>query len=122
MVEVICVDDKNKPLEIPKRKWVVEGNVYHVIFTCTAFTDIEMTKKTLAFSLAEIELTDAEYPYEYFNSKRFGITAENLLLLQQLIKDCEDTDFSIDELMEQTELIKPKQLQEIGEEEDDDYI
>jgi hypothetical protein len=115
MVEVICVNDKNKPLEIPKRKWVVEGNTYHVTFTCVAFTDIEMTKRTLAFSLAEIELGENEHPYEYFNSKRFGITAENLLLLQELIKDCNKTDFSIDELMKETELIKPKQLQEVDE-------
>lgn len=106
MVEVICIDDKSRPLEIPQRKWIKEGEKYNVIFTCTAFLDIEHTKRTLAFSLAEIELGDNEMPYEYFSAKRFGITAENLLLLQQLIKDCEDTDFSITELMEQTELVE----------------
>ena len=113
MVEVQCIDDKSKPLEIPKRKWVQQGNKYNVIFTCTAFLDAEHTKRTLAFSLAEIELTDAEMPYEYFSAKRFAITEENMLLLQKLIKDCEDTDFSIDELMEQTHLITT---------EEEDYI
>lgn len=108
MIPVICIDDSKKPLEIPSRKWLKKDCEYNVIFTCTAFLDVEMTKKTLAFSLAEIELTDNELPYEYFSANRFGITAENLLLLQKLIKDCEDTDFSISELMEQTELIKEK--------------
>lgn len=108
MVEVICIDDSKKPLEIPSRKWLKKNCEYNVIFTCTAFLDIEHTKRTLAFSLAEIELGDNEMPYEYFSAKRFGITAENLLLLQQLIKDCEDTDFSITELMEQTELVEEK--------------
>lgn len=106
MVEVTCIDDKNRPLEIPERKWLKEGQKYNVIFTCTAFLDAEHTKRTLAFSLAEIELTDNEMPYEYFSAKRFAISLENLLLLQQLIKDCEDTDFSIQELIEQTQLVE----------------
>lgn len=106
MVEVICIDDSKKPLEIPSRKWLKKNCKYNVIFTCTAFLDIKHTKRTLAFSLAEIELDETNLPYEYFSAKRFGITAENLLLLQQLIKDCEDTDFSITELMEQTKLVE----------------
>jgi hypothetical protein len=105
MVEVICINDKNKPIEIPQKKWLKKNCEYNVIFTCTAFLDSKMTKRTLAFSLAEIELTDNELPYEYFSAKRFAITEDNLVLLQQLIKDCEDTDFSIEELMEQTELV-----------------
>lgn len=104
MVEVICINDSNRPLEIPQRKWLKKDEKYNVIFTCTAFLDPAHTKRTLAFSLAEIELTDNEMPYEYFSAKRFAITQENLVLLQQLIKDCEDTDFSIEELMEQTSL------------------
>lgn len=110
MVEVTCLDDNNKPLEISKKKWVKKNSKYNVIFTCTAFLDAAHTKKTLAFSLSEIELTDDEMPFEYFSAKRFGITQENLLLLQQLIKDCEDTDFSIDELMEQTQLVEEYDL------------
>ena len=99
MIECICIDDKNKPKEIPSRKWVKAGEQYHVIFTCTV-----LPQKLLAFQLAEIELTDAELPYEYFNSNRFAFTEENLLKLIELIKDCNDIDFSMDELLKQTEL------------------
>jgi hypothetical protein len=112
MIPVICVDDENRPKEIKIHKWLKENNEYHVIFTCTAFLDAAHTKKTLAFQLAEIELGDDEYPYEYFTAKRFAITKENLLLLEQLIKDCNDITFSIDELMEQTHLHEEEYIEE----------
>lgn len=101
MVETICINSTNRPKEIPKSKWLEENKKYNVIFTCTAFLDAAFTKKTLAFQLAEIELTDDHLPYEYFSSHRFAFTEENLLKLKALIKDCEDIDFSIEELMEQ---------------------
>jgi hypothetical protein len=98
-VKAICINDSNRPKEIPPNKWVKKDNEYEIIFTCTA-----MPQKVLAFQLAEIELTNDHLPYEYFKADRFAFTEENLLLLQQLIKDCEDIDFSIEELMKQTEL------------------
>jgi hypothetical protein len=99
MIECICIDDKNKPKEIPESKWVKEGDTYNVIFTLTV-----LPQKELAFHLAEIELTDAELPYEYFLAKRFAFTEENLYKLIELIKDCNDTDFSMEELLKQTQL------------------
>jgi hypothetical protein len=112
MVEVICINDENRPKEIKIHKWIKEGEKYNVIFTCTAFLDAAHTKRTLAFQLAEIDLGDDELPYEYIAAHRFAMTKENLLLLQQLIKDCEDTDFSLDELMEQTHLHEGEYVEE----------
>jgi hypothetical protein len=99
MIECLCVDDQNRPKEIPLKKWVKAGEMYHVIFTCTV-----IPQKVLAFQLAEIELTNAELPYEYFISTRFAFKEEDLLKLIELIKDCEDIDFSMEELLKQTEL------------------
>jgi hypothetical protein len=99
MVECICIDDKNKPKEIPDSKWLKEGNKYNIIYTV-----IVLPQRELAVMLSEIELTDNEMPYEYFLGKRFGFTEENLNKLMQLIKDCTDTDFSMEELLEQTQL------------------
>lgn len=100
MVKCICIDDKKKPKEIPVNKWVKEGNEYHVIFTVTC-----LPQKVLGFHLAEIELTDECLPYEYFISTRFAFSSDNLKLLFELIKDCTDlTDFSIDELIKETNL------------------
>jgi hypothetical protein len=98
-VKAICINDTDKPDIIPKNKWVKKDNEYEVIFTCTA-----LPQKVLAFQLAEIELTDEHLPYEYFKADRFAFTEENLLKLIELIKDCEGIDFSIEELMAQTEL------------------
>ena len=97
MIECICINDKNKPKQIPQKKWLKEGQTYHVIYTVTV-----LPQRELAFHLAEIELDETCAPYEYFLANRFAFTQENLLLLMELIKDCNDTDFSMEELMEQT--------------------
>lgn len=98
-VECICINDSNRPKEIPAGKWVKEGEKYTVIYTVTV-----LPQKQLGFHLAEIELTDNELPYEYFLASRFGFTQENLQKLMELIKDCSDIDFSMDELLEQTQV------------------
>ena len=84
---------------IPANKWLKKGQEYTVIYTVTV-----LPQKQLAFHLAEIELDESCKPYEYFLAYRFAFTQENLLLLMELIKNCSDTDFSIEELLEQTEL------------------
>lgn len=96
-VECICINDKNRPREIPEGKWVKEGEKYTVIYTVTV-----LPQKQLGFHLAEIELTDSELPYEYFLASRFGFTQDNLQKLIELIKDCSEIDFSMDELLKQT--------------------
>lgn len=100
MVKVICIDDSNKPKEIPIDKWVKKDTEYTVIYTVTV-----LPQKQLAFHLAEIELDDSCLPYEYFLSKRFGIRLEDLDKLIQLIKDCNNTDVNFEELVEDLELV-----------------
>jgi len=99
MIECICINDKDRPKEIPKDKWLKEGQTYHVIYTVWS-----IPSKTLGVHLEEIALDDCCLPYEYFAAHRFAFTQENLLLLLEMIKDCNDTAFSMDELLEQTQL------------------
>jgi len=99
MIACICIDDSRKPRMIPKNKWLVKDQEYHVIFTVTV-----LPQKQLAFHLAEIELDENCKPYEYFLASRFAFTQENLLLLMELIKDCSEITFNMDELLEQTEI------------------
>lgn len=101
MVECICIDDKNRPKEISADKWVKEGEKYNIIYTVTV-----LPQKEIGVHLAEIELDENCMPYEYFLLRRFAFTEENFILLMRLIADCSDTDFSIDELLEQTQLIE----------------
>ena len=99
MVECICIDDSNKPNQIPDNKWVKKGQKYNIIYTV-----IVLPQRELGVVLSEIELTDNEMPYEYFLAKRFAVTQDNIVKLFQLIQDCADTDFSMEELLEQTKI------------------
>lgn len=99
MVECICINDDNRPKQIPVNKWVKKGQKYNIIYTVRVLPQNE-----IGVMLSEIELTDNELPYEYFLLHRFAFTEENLLKLIQLIKDCTDTDFSMEQLLEQTQL------------------
>lgn len=100
MVECVCINDKNKPAEVPANKWIKKGNKYNVIFTLTV-----MPQKVLAFHLDSPQLDDSCKPFEYFLASRFAFTEEGIRQLMQLIADCEDTEFSLEELMEQTQLV-----------------
>ena len=99
MVECICIDDKNRPKEIPANKWLAKGNKYNVIYTV-----VVLPQRQLAFHLEEIDLDETCKPYEYFLANRFAFTEDNLEKLMELIEDCNQTSFSIEELMTQTEL------------------
>jgi hypothetical protein len=99
MIEAICIDASNKPNDIPNSKWLVEGEIYHIIYTTTV-----LPQRKLAFHLAEISLDESCYPYEYFLSTRFAIMEEDIEALEQLIKDCDVADLNVGELMKEIKL------------------
>jgi hypothetical protein len=99
MIECTCINAKNRPKEIPPNKWIQKGDKYTVMYTV-----IVLPQRQLAFHLQEIELDETTAPYEYFLANRFAFAAEDLDALMELIKACSDTDFSMEELMKQTEL------------------
>jgi len=99
MCKAICIDDTNIPKEIPINKRIKSGQTYEIIYTTLC-----KPQDLVAVSLAEIEMDDNCLPYEYWLISRFAFTEENLKLLQELIKNCNETDFSIEQLLEQTTL------------------
>ena len=99
MIEAICIDASNKPNDIPNNKWLVEGEIYHIIYTVTV-----LPQRKLAFHLAELELDESCHPYEYFLSTRFAIHEEDIEKLNELIQDCSDADFSVRELVKEINL------------------
>jgi hypothetical protein len=101
MIKCVCIDDSKKPKQIPPNKWIKKGETYHVIFTITV-----LPQKQLGFELSEIFLDESCKPFEYFLASRFAFTHKDLEKLNKLIKDCSDIDFSMDELMQQTELVE----------------
>lgn len=98
-VDCICIDNANRPEVIPLTKWLKKGNSYTIIFTV-----LVLPQRQIGVHLSEIELTEKELPYEYFLLSRFAIREEDLMKLNELIKECTDTNFSMAELLKQTEL------------------
>jgi hypothetical protein len=101
MIKCVCINDSKKPNQIPENKWIKKGQWYTIIFAITV-----MPQRQLGLQLDEIILDESCHPYEYFLASRFAFTLEDLEKLQAFIKDCEQVNLSMQELMEQTELLE----------------
>lgn len=65
-MKIMCVNDKNKPQEIPQDKWVKIGEIYTLIGVQPL-----LSSNSMGFELAEITLGEDCFPYHYFNPNRF---------------------------------------------------
>jgi|688.fasta_scaffold05503_3 hypothetical protein len=98
-VRVICIDEKNKPKEIPASKWVKEQELYHILMIFYS-----IPSKTMAYTLEEIDLDESCAPYGVFDAKRFAIHQDDLEEFIELAKNCTElNDIEIKELIEQEE-------------------
>ena len=66
-MKIMCINDKNKPKEIPQEKWVQSGEIYTLIEAQPL-----LSSNSLGFVLAEITLGEDCFPYHYFNPDRFA--------------------------------------------------
>ena len=99
MIKCLCINDKNKPTQIPQNKWIEMGKEYTILFSMTV-----LPQKELAFQLNEIELDDSCSPYEWFLANRFAFREEDLQRLIEFIQECNHIDFSVKELMQTTKV------------------
>ena len=65
-MKIMCINDKNKPNEIPQSKWITEGEVYTLISVQHL-----LSSQSMGFELAEIKLGEECFPYHYFSPERF---------------------------------------------------
>jgi len=72
-MKVVCINDGNRPSKIPQDKWVVKGNIYTVVYAVNM--SIQVGK--LGYKLAEIDLDETCFPYQYFSAERFRPTQES---------------------------------------------
>jgi hypothetical protein len=103
MVEVICIDDKNKPAEIPARFWIKEGEKVHITLVTFhpkqegGIQGCELYEKPLPLEHCA--------PYNFWKLSRFGITPENLEALIALIKESTElNDVDVRQLVKESEL------------------
>lgn len=80
MIECICIDDTNKPNDIPLSKWIKKGEKYHV-------TDVKacITQNVFGFTLHEKPLDNTCFPYQHFISTRFQFEKDNVQKLAAMI-------------------------------------
>ena len=64
---VECINDSNRPKQVPVEKWIVKGNIYTVIAT----THMNLQRNKIGLKLQEIELDQSCFPYEYFDADSF---------------------------------------------------
>lgn len=64
---VVCINDKNRPKEIPASKWIKFGEAYTVIKVGKTLDN------QLGFVLEERELGEDTFPYDLFSAKRFAL-------------------------------------------------
>lgn len=101
MIKCICIDDSNRPTSIPAHKWVKKDQEYHIIFA-----HFLLPQKQLGVQLEEISLDESCAPFEYFLANRFGINKADIERLIELVYETTKIKTSINELMEQTQIIQ----------------
>jgi hypothetical protein len=112
MVKIICVNDKNRPKEIPQSDWIKEGETYHITHVSIQVNQIENGKPVLGCDLYEKPLSiEKHYPYECFKLWRFATDEENTKALIELIQDCYNLPKdNVLKLIEESELSKIETL------------
>lgn len=66
-MRVLCINDENKPTQIPQEQWIKVGKLY----TVTQIIALPLQPGMTGFLLKEVSLSPDCFPYEFYNSKRF---------------------------------------------------
>ena len=101
-VECICIDSKNKPVEIPLNKWIKENEIYNITHI---YNQIQQ-QGIKGVELLEFDIFEC-IPFNCYRLDRFAFTAENLKKLIEMMKDCTElNDINIDNLTKNLTLIE----------------
>lgn len=80
-INCICINDKHRPANFKNpQKWVKEKKEYTIVNILWI-----VQSQTLGFQLEEIDLSD-NFPYTFFDAKRFAIPADQLEEFEELVK------------------------------------
>lgn len=67
-MQVICINDTNKPKRISPSEWILEGEIY----TVTKVVKLALQPGKFGFFLKEKQLSEQSFPYESYDSQRFA--------------------------------------------------
>lgn len=68
-MKAICIDDENKPPEIPDEEWIEAG----VVYTVKSIVRLGFEVGKYGVLLKEVELSSKSMPYESYDAERFII-------------------------------------------------
>lgn len=66
-MRVKCINDKNKPSQIPLNEWIKEGEIYTII----EVVKLALQNNKLGVLLKEVQISSKYFPYEYYDLTRF---------------------------------------------------
>jgi hypothetical protein len=75
--KVICINDADKPSDIPNSKWIKKGNLY----TVNKVVKMIIQGGKLGFYLDEVNL-DGCAPYSAYSANRFGVILNSKVLAE----------------------------------------
>lgn len=89
MFKVICINDAERPNEIPASKWIKKGEIYTVL----EVAKMRVQGGILGFKLYERNIDDC-FPYQYFTATRFAVPTQDQLwadeYLATLLKEAKE--------------------------------
>lgn len=100
-IKCLCIDDAQKPIQIPNSKWVVKGKEYHVTHVYKQMQQPGVQ----GVELAEIDISNY-FPYNCYRLSRFAFKKEDLPKLFEMIQNCSElNDIDITNLIESLETV-----------------
>lgn len=104
-IKCICLDDKNRPSEIPVEKWPIKDKVYHITWIYNQMNQPGI--KGVELKEFDISMCD---PYNSFRLNRFAISLSDLDKFIKLMEESNelnglDISSFVEELIEDGKLI-----------------
>ena len=87
-MQVVCINDENRPKRISPYEWIELGKTYTVI----EITKMGLQAGKFGYKLKEVQLSEQSFPYEYYNSDRFV----PIISLQQVLREEEPEELVAD--------------------------
>ena len=81
-MKAVCIDDSNRPVDIPEHKWVKKEEIYTIV----KVVELKLQNNSLGVELEEIDLKDC-FPYEYFLAARFAPISPKNSIEKELEKE-----------------------------------
>ena len=90
-MKVLCIDDKNRPAEIPQDQWIEEN----VVYTVKQVINLPLQPGIAGFILKEVSLSPDCFPYEFYSSKRFAIIVEIIQQTEEEVTELIEEELSV---------------------------